>query len=50
MEDKQAREMMKDVVMMLINNGHTKEQILNYVKADIVEDVFNELHRGKGGE
>ena len=49
-EDESAKEMMKDIVVMLSEKGHSKEEIKNYVKADLVEEVFKEMERGKGGE
>ncbi len=36
-----GRELMLDVVSMLVQQGHTKEELLHYVREDIVNEVFN---------
>lgn len=36
-----GRELMLDVVLMLVQKGHTREQLLHYVREDIVNEVFN---------
>lgn len=34
------REMMLDIVTMLTEKGHTREQLLKYINEDIVNEVF----------
>lgn len=36
-----GRKLMLDIVSMLVQKGHTREQLLHYVREDIVNEVFN---------
>lgn len=40
LEEVQAREMMLDLVSMLAEKGHTREDLLKYINEDIVNEVF----------